>query len=90
MIIGSRQRISKNVFLSTSWLIGFDKIKRVTTTKTLGVIVDENISRKNPIDNICNTVSKRIGKLRKTKAVISTESLKRLYDTLVSPHFYYL
>ena len=81
MIIGSRQRISKMSF-DPQVSIGSDKIKRVTTTKTLGVIVDENISWKNHVDSICNTVSKRIGVLRRAKAVISTESLKRLYDAL--------
>ena len=55
MIIGSRQRISK----MSQVAVASDKIKRVTTTKTLGVIVDKNISWKNYIDNICNTASKQ-------------------------------
>ena len=44
---------------------------------------------KNHVDSFCNTVSRRIDVLRRAKAVISTESLKRLYDALVLPHFDY-
>ena len=60
---------------------------RVTTTETLGVIVDENITWKNLVDNICSTVSKRIGILKRAKTVTSSECLKRPYDALVLPHF---
>ena len=88
MIIRSRQRISKKSF-DPQVSIRSDKIKRVTTTKTLGVTVDKNISWKYHIDNIYNTVSKGIVLQKRAKSVISTKSLKRLYDALVLPHFDY-
>ena len=49
------------MFFDPQVAIGSDKIKRVTTTKTIGVIIDENITWKNRVDNICRTVTKGIG-----------------------------
>ena len=54
-------------------------INRVTCSKTLGILIDENINWKNHIDATCKKISKAIGLLRRTKNIISFETLKRLY-----------
>ena len=58
-------------------------------TKTLGVLVDENITWKNHIEATCKTNSKTIGMMRRVKSDISNENLKRLYKAFVLPHFDY-
>ncbi len=68
MLIGSRQRQSQiNTELTLS--IGSESIKRVSTTKTLGVIVDECITWKDHIDKVAKKASKGIGILRLSKTI---------------------
>ena len=43
MIVGSRQRMS-NITTKPKIVLGDSAIKRVTKAKTLGVIIDENLS----------------------------------------------
>ena len=42
-------------------------LERVNSTKFLGVIIDENLTWKNQIDAISNTISRNIGMLTKMK-----------------------
>ena len=86
MIIGSRQRLTQ-ISTDPKISIGSQNISRVKETKTLGVLVDENITWKNHIVATCKKISKTIGMMRRVKSVISNESLKRLYKALVLPHF---
>ena len=86
MIIGSRQRLTQ-ISTDPKISIGSQNISRVKETKTLGVLVDENITWKNHIEATCKKISKTIGMMRRVKSVISNESLKRLYKALVLPHF---
>lgn len=88
MIIGSRQRLTQ-ISTDPQISIGSQNIFRVTETKTLGVLVDGNISWKSHIDATCKKLSKAIGIMRRVKNIISNESLKLLYNTLVLPHFDY-
>ena len=48
--------------------IGSQNISRVKETKTLGVLVDENITWKNHIEATCKTNSKTIGMMRRVKS----------------------
>ena len=88
MVLGKdiyRTQISTDPKIS----IGSQNISRVKETKTLGVLVDENITWKNHIVATCKKISKTIGMMRRVKSVISNESLKRLYRASVLPHFHY-
>ena len=88
MIIGSRQILTQ-ISTDPKISIGSQNISRVKQTKILGVLVDENITLKNHIEARCKKISKTIGMRRRIKSVISNESLKRLYEALVLPHFDY-
>ena len=88
MIIGSRQRLTQ-ISTDPKISIGSQNISRVKETKTLGVLVDENITWKNHIEATCKKISKTIGMMKRVKSVISNESLKRLYKALVLPNFDY-
>ena len=74
MIIGSRKRLVKT---NTDPTIktGEANIKRVKQTKTLGIIVDKHLSRKNQISNIIVKVTKGIGMLRRMKVFVAKSTL---------------
>ena len=67
MIIGSRQRLTQ-ISTDPKISIGSQNISRVKETKTLGVLVDENITWKNHIEATCKTNSKTIGMMRRVKS----------------------
>lgn len=90
MLIGSRQKLSNLMTepeIEVS--IGNKNIKRVSTTKSLGIIIDENLQWKQQIDSTSKKLSKAIGVLRRVKPFISKDSLIIIYNSLVLPHFDY-
>ena len=62
---------------------------RVTKTKFLGVIIDENLTWKNHIDGIIKTISRNIGMINKLKFFVPERILRTLYCTLVLPYINY-
>ena len=88
MIIGSRQKLSQVVNESVL-TIDSESISRVSSTKTLGVIVDERITWRDQTVQVPKKASKGIGLLRRSKHLVSGNTLKAIYDTLVLPHFDY-
>ena len=61
----------------------------MSTAKTLGIIVDENIQWKTQIDSASKKISKSIGILRRVKPFVSQKTLMMMYSTLVLPYFDY-
>jgi hypothetical protein len=88
MLIGSRQRQSQ---MNTEPILSIvsESIKRVSSTKTLGVIVDECITWKDHIDKVAKKASKAIGILRRSKDLLDKDTLKTIYSAFVLPHFDY-
>ena len=64
-------------------------LKRVPDAKFLGLILDENITWKSHIRNICKTCSRNIGVLNKLKHILPKPSLYQLYCTLILPYLNY-
>ena len=75
MVIGSYQRLFQ-ITNDPQIFIGNEKVKRVSTTKSLGIIIDEKLNRKDEIDNISNKVLKTIGMIRKIKPFVNESALK--------------
>ena len=69
--------------------IGGKEIKRTKSVKSLGVIVDENLSWKEHIDNVCTKLPKAIETIRGAKTFVQEGTLKTMYNTLVLSHFDY-
>ena len=61
----------------------------VSTTKFLGVFIDEKLSWKTHIDNICKTISRNIGIINKLKYFLPSRTLLTLYHTLILPYINY-
>ena len=89
MLIGSRQRLSQ-IISDPILSIGSESIKRVSSTKTLGVMVDECITWKDHIDEVAKKAAKGIGILRRSKGFLDKDTLnKTVYSAFVLPHFDY-
>ena len=90
MLIGSSQELS-NISTEPDIEVSIHNknIKWVSRTKSLGIIIDENLKWKELIDSTSKTVSKIIGSLRYVKPCISGDYLKIIYNCLVLPRFDY-
>jgi len=64
-------------------------LDRVSSTKFLGVIIDDKFTWKLHIDYIYNKLSKAIGIIRRASQLLYGESLQMLYNSLIKPHFTY-
>ena len=63
--------------------------QRVLNTKFLGITIDEKLSWKEHVDNICKVISRNIGIINKVKFYFPTRILLNLYSTLILPHLNY-
>ena len=63
--------------------------QRVLNTKFLGITIDEKISWKEHVDNICKVILRNIGIINKVKFYFPTRILLNLYSTLILPHLNY-
>ena len=70
-------------------MMGSEGIKRVSSTKTLGVVVDECIIWKDHIDKVAKQAAKGIGMLCRSKYLFDKDTLKTIYSAFVLPHFDY-
>ena len=66
MIIGSRQKLSQ-VINELVLTIGSESLSRVSSTKTLGVVVDERITWRDQVDQVPKKPPKGIAFLRRSK-----------------------
>ena len=73
MLIGSRQRLSQ-VSADPIFSMGSEGIKRVPSTKTLGVIVDECITWRDHVDKVGKKAAKGIGMLQRSKHVFDRDT----------------
>jgi hypothetical protein len=64
-------------------------LNRVSSTKFLGVIIDENLTWKNHIDAISKTLSRNVGMMTKLKHFVPERILYSLYCTLIMPYINY-
>ena len=58
-------------------------------TKTLGVIVDDQLNWQTHLDSIVTKVSKGIGMIRRMKAFVPQMTLISVYNAIILPHFDY-
>ena len=69
--------------------IGEKEIKRVKSTKYLGVYLDENLTWDEHIDKLCSKVNRSISGLRHARDYMSLDILKMMYNALIQPVFDY-
>uniref|UniRef100_A0A6Q2ZN45 Reverse transcriptase domain-containing protein n=1 Tax=Esox lucius TaxID=8010 RepID=A0A6Q2ZN45_ESOLU len=64
-------------------------IKRVISTKFLGVLIDDSLTFKSHIDHLVNKLSKYVGLFYKIRHFLPLSALLVLYKTLFEPHLNY-
>ena len=87
MIMGTPNMIS--MIDQTDTILDNTKLDRLTKTKFLGVIIDENLTWKKHIDGITKTISRNKGMINKLKFFVPERILRTLYCTLVLPYINY-
>ena len=88
MLIGSRQRmatLTQELDLSINGI----SLKRVNSSKCLGVEIDECLTWDAHIASISRKVSSGIGVLKKIKPFVPTFNLISVYQSIVEPYFDY-
>ena len=79
MIIGSRQKLS-NIETNPKIELGESEIRRLKYSKTLGIIIDDQLYWKKQVETTVFKVSKAIGMLRGIKSCIPIRTLKKVYN----------
>ena len=64
-------------------------IKRETSIKFLGVIIDENITWRNHINYLSNKISKNIGVMYRARRFLNLQNMKSLYFSLIHSYINY-
>ena len=88
MFIGSRQRLS-SVTVSPTLAINDFQVTQVSTAKSLGVTIDDNLSWGSHIEKIIKKVSSGIGAIKRIRHLVPQETLRLIYQALIHPHFNY-
>ena len=83
---GSRQNLST---ISESLELSIDNVpmKQVSTTKSLVILIDENMAWHSHIDKLSKKIASGIGSIERIKPFVSPEILHCIYNALVQPHF---
>lgn len=88
LLIGSRQRLLR--FPASPHLTINDKpVTQVSSTKSLGVIIDENLSWGHHIQSISKKIASGISALKRIRYFVPRETLITVYNALIQPHFDY-
>ena len=65
------------------------KIKRSSTVKYLGIMLDENLKWESHISFICKKISRDIGIMGRARPYLSSKELLLLYNSFILPHLSY-
>ena len=88
MLIGSRQKLSSLAVLPALEING-THLNRVNFTKSLGVLIDENLTWSNHINAISKKISSGIGSIKRISHCVPPATLQNIYHGLVQSHFDY-
>ena len=72
-----------------SLMINGAPITRVTSTKSLGVHIDQTLSWNVHVENLCKKIASGIGALKRVRSFVPHETLRSIFMSLVQPHFDY-
>ena len=64
-------------------------ITHVTSTKSLGVHIDQTLSWNVHVENLCKKIASGIGALKRVRSFVPYETLRSIFMSLVQPHFDY-
>ena len=64
-------------------------ITHVTSTKSLGVLIDQNLFWSVHVENLCKKIASGIVALKRVRSFVPHETLRSMFLSLVQPHFDY-
>ena len=88
MLIGSRQRLC-TLKVPPRPSINGSPIEHVTTAKSLGVLIDDNLTWRSHIDKLTKKIASGIGAIKRIRHLVPYGTLHSIYQALVQPHFNY-
>ena len=88
MLIGSRQKLST---LSSQPELSIDNvpIEKVTSVKSLGILIDENLRWQTHIDKLSKKIASGIGAIKRIRDFVPTPTLHCIYNALIQSQFDY-
>ena len=89
MVISTRQKFLAENCSEINIQLDGHPISRVEHTKSLGLNIDDRLSRSNHIKDLCKKISSAIGALRRIRPLISQSTAVQIYNALIQPHFDY-
>ena len=92
ILFGYRQRLTNSTTTRLEQDLNLKlgrQIDRVTHTKFLGLVLDENLSWSFHIDSISRKIAKSIGILYRARHYLNLDSLKNLYYSFIYSHISY-
>ena len=87
LLVASRQRSSQTTCPVIQ--IGDTCVPRITSTKSLGLHIDEALSWSKHIEEISKKLSSAIGALKRARHYVPTSSLQIMYNSFIQPIFDY-
>lgn len=87
MIFKNKYNTKPNLDLKI--LIDNNNITKVTTTKFLGVLIDDNLSWHSHTTHVSKIISKYNGIIRKIRSFLPEKSVHTLYNTFILPYLSY-
>ena len=88
MIIGSKRRLSQ-VTADPAINVGNLEIKRVETTKSLGLMIDESLTWTAQVEHISKKVTSGLAILRRLRDTVEFNTLITIYQSIIQPYFDY-
>ena len=64
-------------------------VNQVSLTKSLGVLIDENLSWNMHINKLIKKIASSIGAIKRVRPFVPFTALQYIYNSLVQPHFNY-
>ena len=86
MLIGPRQRLS-TLTDTLELSIGNVPIEQVSSVKSLGIYIDENLTWHSHIDKLCKKIASAIGAVKRVKPFVPQSTVLNIYNSLVQSHF---
>ena len=88
LLIGSKQRLLNSTASPTITINQFP-IKQVSTVKSLGVHIDENLTWECHINELSKKIASGISAIKRVRYSVPYKTLLSIYNSLVQPHLDY-
>ena len=91
MLIGSRQKlniVTASPVLSINGTPG-PPVNQVSTSKSLGVLIDANLTWGSHIDMLAKKIASGIAAIKRVRQFVPPATLHLIYKALIQPHFDY-